>query len=118
MKPLYDQKYFGVHGLKVSFHNGTAVVNGYIVRQSGTNTFMCTDGTLNPDNSLKLSKVKLAPTTTLASTLTAGYCTMSINSTEHVKRIWSERVVTTEGNRYKWSLTTSVNGSMPIAKYS
>ena len=31
--------------IKVNFHNGTAVVNGWIMSQRGSKTFRCTDGT-------------------------------------------------------------------------
>jgi len=110
MRPLNDDIYFGDAGIGVTFHNGTASVPGYITRQHGTSTFMCTDGTVT-------KKVKLAPTTVIAGALTDGYCTIAItgpSGPEHVKRIWSEKLVTLEGGHYKWSLGTSVNGSVVV----
>jgi hypothetical protein len=38
---------FGVHGVVVSYYNGSAVVNGYITKQIGTIKYNVTDGT-NP----------------------------------------------------------------------
>ena len=35
--------------IKVQFHNGTASVNGWIVKQLGSKTFRCTDGTATVD---------------------------------------------------------------------
>lgn len=48
-RPL-NKRYFGTptaggEEIKVQFHNGTASVNGWIVKQTGSKRFVCTDGT-------------------------------------------------------------------------
>jgi len=50
-RPL-NKRYFGpptVAGneIKVQFHNGTASVNGWIVKQKGSKRFLCTNGTVS-----------------------------------------------------------------------
>ena len=52
-RPL-NKKYFGAptaggNEIKVQFHNGTASVNGYIVKQLGSKKFRCTDGITTKD---------------------------------------------------------------------
>ena len=52
-RPL-NKKYFGAptaggNEIKVQFHNGTASVNGYIVKQLGSKKFRCTDGVTEKD---------------------------------------------------------------------
>lgn len=111
-----NSRYFGVHGIKVRFYNGTSVVNGYIVSQPGVSVFYVSDGTVK-------KRVRLAPTTAIANALSSNptYCTIPItttNGTEHVARIWATQVHTTEGHDYKWTLGSSVNGSVAIAAYS
>jgi hypothetical protein len=67
---------FGIHGVRVSYYNGSAVVNGYIVKQVGTSKFNVTDGT-HP------ATVTLAQTvaqTTIASTQPT-ICTIPISGT-------------------------------------
>jgi len=116
MNPLYSKKNFGDTGISVSFHNGTAVKTGYITRQSGTNTFICTDDT-KTNNTLNTWKVRLAQTAAKAGTLTAGFCTIPITApggSEHIRRIWNSRLLTVEGHTYKWSLDTSKNGSVAV----
>ena len=52
-RPL-NKRYFGApttggNEIKVQFHNGTASVNGYIVKQLGSKKFRCTDGISEKD---------------------------------------------------------------------
>ena len=52
-RPL-NKKFFGAptaggSEIKVQFHNGTASVNGYIVKQLGSKKFRCTDGVIEKD---------------------------------------------------------------------
>jgi hypothetical protein len=45
-RPLSKQQFFGAnanHNIKVHFHNGTAGVQGYILRQKGSKRFLCED---------------------------------------------------------------------------
>lgn len=49
-RPL-NKRYFGEptadgKEIKVQFHNGTASVKGWIVKQKGSKKFLCTDGTV------------------------------------------------------------------------
>ena len=72
MHPL-NSKNFGTTGIKVSFYNGTSVVPGYIVKQTGTNTFVVSDGT-------HTKSATLAPTSAIATDLTDNptYCTLQV----------------------------------------
>ena len=52
-RPL-NKRFFGApttggNEIKVQFHNGTASVNGYIVKQLGSKKFRCTDGISEKD---------------------------------------------------------------------
>ena len=52
-RPL-NKRFFGAptaggNEIKVQFHNGTASVNGYIVKQLGSKKFRCTDGVIEKD---------------------------------------------------------------------
>ena len=71
MHPLNSQKYFGTNGIKTSYYNGTSVVAGYITKQVGPTKFHMTDGS-HPQT------VQLAPTTSIATSLTSGYGTIPI----------------------------------------
>ena len=49
-RPL-NKRFFGVgtaagNEIKVQFHNGTGSVKGYIVKQTGSKRFVCSDGTV------------------------------------------------------------------------
>jgi hypothetical protein len=61
MKPINSHN-FGTTGIKCSYYNGTAVVNGYISKQLATNKFKVTDGTTP-------KIVQLAQTTAIATSL-------------------------------------------------
>ena len=54
MRPIHKRN-FGQDGIKVQFHNGTALTEGYILRQVGTRSYMVTDGNI-------VKKVQLAST--------------------------------------------------------
>ena len=43
-KRLFGTPTAGGNEIKVQFHNGTASVNGWIVKQKGSKKFVCTDG--------------------------------------------------------------------------
>lgn len=117
MRPLNMKQDLGSTGIAVTFNNGAGTVTGYIKDQIGTNKFIVTDGTTEV-------VARLAPTTDIASDLASNptYCTVTVappdGATEYVMRIWSERVRTTDGNTYKWSLNTSENGSAVVTSFS
>lgn len=119
MRPL-SETMIGVNGIAVNFYNGTSVVSGYIVRQSGTNSFMVTDGTVAP------KKVKLAPTATIANDLAdnTGYCSITIDPpdptgtgatfTPHYKVDTATKVAGGTGYTANDSLTVTGGGGAKI----
>lgn len=44
MHPVNAKTNFGIKGIQVRYYNGISVVNGYIIKQVGTNRFNVTDG--------------------------------------------------------------------------
>ena len=74
MHPLNPTN-FGASGIAVKFYNGTSVVTGYIVKQTGTNSFVCTDGVVT---AIKTLAPTLAIATALSSSPNQGYCTIQI----------------------------------------
>jgi hypothetical protein len=74
MHPL-NSRNFGATGIQVTFYNGTSVVPGYIVKQTGTNTFIVTDGTVTQQATLAPT---LAIATALSSSPNQGYCTIQV----------------------------------------
>ena len=116
MRPL-NNKHFGpeVGKIAVKFHNGTSVVTGYVVRQTGTKRFVCAT---SADVSFI---VTLAESVAAATTLTPGFCTIEAtafgaSSVEHVTAIQANLIVTAEGNHYTWKLgTADVAGQAGIA---
>lgn len=75
MHPLNSQKFFGPHGIAVTYFNGTATVTGYITKQVSQNKFNVTDGS-HPKHGLIL-----AATTALATTINstnAAYFTIPV----------------------------------------
>lgn len=104
MHPLNNLNFGSAAGsIKVHYHNGSAVVAGYIVKQSSaTKWVVTTDGTTK-------YTVKLAPTgtpvagqfTIYAKAVTNGAAS---NTTEHVKKIDGHHITTAEGHRYMWTM--------------
>ena len=94
-----NKKYFGVEGtgptagsteIKVNFHNGTAVKEGYIVKQKSTRTFVCEEiGTPG------LFTCTLTPNK-LPSNLAAGEMSILVNAADNerytVSKISGRRV--------------------------
>ena len=74
MHPLNPNN-FGANGIAVSFYNGTSVVTGTIVKQTGTNSFICTDGIVT---AVKTLAPTLAIATALSSSPNQGYCTIQV----------------------------------------
>ena len=94
-RPL-NKRFFGAptaggNEIKVQFHNGTASVNGYIVKQLGSKKFRCTDGVTEKDCFL---------TNVAGTDLTAGQMSIVVkdaaNAIKQVTKI-SGRKVTVEG---------------------
>lgn len=102
-----NKRAFGLKAgaLACTYHNGTAPVTGTIVSQLGSNKFLCTDGT-TPAICL------LAQTTAAATTLTAGFMTITVakfgGGTENVSKFLNEnQVLTTQGSRLHVKLGTA-----------
>jgi len=82
-RPL-NKRFFGAptangNEIKCAFHNGTASVNGYIVKQLGSKKFRCTDGVATTDCFL---------TNAAAAALTAGQMSIVVkDDAEAVKQV-------------------------------
>jgi hypothetical protein len=124
VKPI-NKKNFGPNGIQIQFHNGTAVVTGYVTRQISYIYFEATvDG-------VSKFKVRLADTSDVAAALTPGLATVKVaaadGSTDFVRRISGKIVHTVAGARASWSpnagtpavgavrvFTIAVDGSAPV----
>jgi hypothetical protein len=106
MKPISNQNFGNMSGkIKMTYHNGTAVVDGYIVKQTGTSRFVVAPLA----NSTVQSTVFLATTTAAANTLVAGQgtingITLASNAVQHVAVLRGMTCVTTDGLTYAWDL--------------
>ena len=90
--------------IAIDFHNGSAVVRGFIVRQTGSRRYVVSDG-------VDHFTVKLARTLADVQNLAPGYATievypfvkgMVLTIPEHVHRIEQFQCFTVEGHRYSW----------------
>ena len=100
-RPL-NKRFFGAptaagNEIKVQFHNGTASVNGYIVKQLGSKKFRCTDGVIEKDCFL---------TDVAGTDLTAGQMSIVIkddgNVIRQVTKITGRQLVTDSGSKLGW----------------
>jgi hypothetical protein len=100
-RPL-NKRFFGAptaagNEIKVQFHNGTASVNGYIVKQLGSKKFRCTDGVIEKDCFL---------TDVAGTDLTAGQMSIVIkddgNTIRQVTKITGRQLVTDAGTKLGW----------------
>jgi hypothetical protein len=109
VKPV-NSKFFTNENVKIliSFHNGTGVVTGYIVRQIGTSRYVVTvDGTT-------MFTVQLAQTTAQAGTLTAGYGTIQFTTGAYIKVIRDKQAVTTEGAVVLWNPSVNLSALLSV----
>lgn len=109
MHPI-NKKYFGngANSLSVQFHNGTAVTQGYIVKQLGTSRFRVTDGTVTRD-------VVLMPDITDLNDLTDGFATIECYQNgvkKFVRTIQSQMLRTTDDTSISWHTNGVINGSI------
>lgn len=102
MKPI-SKLNFGPEADKIAitFHDGESVVDGHIIKQTGSKHFVVTS------DGLSKHTIMLAQTTAAASALEAGLGTIfvaphGVEGGEYVKHILGSIVFTTEGNRYSW----------------
>lgn len=102
-RPL-NKKYFGEptaggNEIKVQFHNGTASVNGWIVKQKGSKKFVCTDGTATATCVL-VDKASAA--------VAAGEMTITVldgATPRQVTKIAAHKVTMDNGNTINWDFT-------------
>jgi len=108
MHPVTKTK-FGPDGIQVLFSDGTSVVPGYIVKQTGTSRFIVTaDG-------VHTFVATLATTLAEATALAAGQMTILVgDDAEHISSLYDMTCQTLEGHRLSWTLGVSVNGSSVI----
>lgn len=107
-RPL-NKKYFGVNtnnNIKVQFHNGTASVAGYIVKQKGSKTFVCSDAAGNKATCRLVDKASAA--------LAAGEMTISVKlddtTVDQVTKITAHKL-TVGGVVLPWNFSTSTSDS-------
>ena len=98
-----NKRFFGAptaggNEIKVQFHNGTASVNGYIVKQLGSKKFRCTDGVTEKDCFL---------TDAGATDLTAGQMSIVIKddgeTIRQVTKITGRQLTTDAGTKLGWA---------------
>jgi hypothetical protein len=105
-RPL-NKRYFGTPSastdtIKVQFHNGTASVKGYIVKQKGAKWFKCKD----VDGNVALCKIVDKASADLAAgemTITIKYDNLDVDQVTKI----SGRNVTVKGHQEHWTFDTS-----------
>lgn len=110
-RPL-NKRFFGTptaggNEIKVQFHNGTASVPGWIVKQLGSKKFRCTDGTATVDCVLS---TKDAGTLDDSHALVPGLAEMSITvddggTARQVTKISGRKVTMENGAVISWDFT-------------
>lgn len=108
MRPL-KKKYFGQTGIQIRFWNGSTVITGYIVKQTGANRYKVSDDSATHTDTVILQLA--APSAAgqgqvLVTNFTAG--------TEHAYNIAAHEVKTFEDHVYTWQ----IGGSVPDAQHA
>lgn len=106
-RPL-NKKFFGANAsnnIKVQFFNGTSSVNGYIVKQKGTRTFLCQEFGAETTALCRLVDKNAAD-------LVAGEMTMTVvtdsGTVDQVTKITAHRI-TAGGVGYAWNFDASTS---------
>ena len=102
-----NKRYFSAdanNNIKVQFHNGTASVAGYIVKQRGTKTFVCSDGTVQKKCRLvdKASAAIAAGEMTITLQLDGGTVVRAVKMASRV-------MTANDGARYPWNFSASTS---------
>jgi len=101
-RPL-NKRFFGTptaggNEIKVQFHNGTASVAGWIVKQKASKRFLCSDGTVTAVCTL---------TDAASAALTAGQMSITVLNDAgdqlQVTKISGRKVTANDGNTYPWN---------------
>lgn len=104
MHPINNRNFgSNVGKIAVDFFDGNQTVTGYVVKQTGTKTFIVSA------NGVTNFVATLAQQTANATALSAGQATIRAqafgsNTVEHVSAIQANLITTTEGNHYTWTL--------------
>lgn len=89
--------------IKVQFHNGTASVNGWIVKQLGSKRFRCTDGTLTANCIL---------TDAVPTALLVGQMSITVKDDAGVVtpiiKLSGKKVTTNTGESIAWDFSNSI----------
>ncbi len=108
-RPLLASKYFGPEDgkIKIRFHNGNAVVNGYVVSQTGSTRYTVSlDGT-------QTFPVELVQSTAEATALTAGKATITATDKNgnavFIRALMNFSAVTTAGDNVVWGNPSDTN---------
>ena len=113
-RPL-NKRYFGTptaggSEIKVQFHNGTASVNGWIVKQLGSKKFRCTDGTAVKDCFLV---DKSAADGSTPAAVTAGEMTITVKddagALKQVTKIAGRKVTIDTGETIAWNFSAATD---------
>jgi hypothetical protein len=91
-----NNRFFGADGIDVVYHNGTGAVAGYIVKQTGSKTFLCTDGTTPKECTLVWDATADA----------AGEMSIAVPGLlTFVKKITGHKIVDGTGAVFSWNAT-------------
>lgn len=106
-RPL-NKRNFGAdanNNLRVRFHNGTASVNGVIVKQKGSKKFVCVDKDGN--------EATCVLTAAADNALTAGQMSITVKNDAGTKlfltKISARKVTASDGNTYPWNFSSSTS---------
>ena len=100
-----NKRYFSANAsnnIKVQFHNGSASVAGYIVKQRGSKTFVCSDGSVQKTCRLvdKASAAIAAGEMTITFQLDGGSAVRAVKMAGRV-------MTANDGARYPWNFSAS-----------
>ena len=98
-----NKRFFGEDGIDVVYHNGTSAVAGTIVKQTGSKTFICTDGTTPKECTLVWDGVANA----------VGEMSIAVSGGTFVKKIAGRVLVDGAGDRFTWDID-DVRGATAI----
>lgn len=94
-----NKRFFGADGIDVVYHNGTSAGAGYIVKQTGSKTFLCDGNTYEAECTL----------VTDAAANAAGEVSIAVPGAagKFVAKISGHKIVDQDGTVYTWSGTGS-----------
>ena len=109
-KRFFGEPTAGGSEIKVQFYNGTASVNGWIVKQLGSKKFRCTDGTEVEDCFLV---DKSAADGSTPAAVTAGEMTITVKDDagafKQVTKISGKKVTLDTGTTISWNFSTATD---------